>query len=104
MFFTILYNNLQIILYSFLDFNILSLYNTCRIRWCAVRKILIVILAILFLISASASVIGFIEHNKSPENKPDPKPKELITYEYYLEEQQQETMPTNSEEASYVFS
>ena len=68
------------------------------------RKILIVILAILFLISASASVIGFIEHNKSPENKPDPKPKELITYEYYLEEQQQETMPTNSEEASYVFS
>ena len=70
------------------------------------NKGLIGLLFVLFALSTIASVIGYKEHKKAEINKPEEK-KEQITYEYYLEEQLQSTMPTNSvedSEISYSFS
>lgn len=71
------------------------------------NKGLVVLLFILFALSTTASIIGYKESKKAENtNKPAEK-KELITYEYYLEEQKQDQMPTNTAEfegVAYSFS
>lgn len=62
------------------------------------NKIIITILSILFLITTSLGIWGFILNNKSNSNKPTPSEKpqnEKITYTYYLENEEVESIPTN---------
>ena len=62
------------------------------------NKIIIIILSILFLISTSLGIFGFILKLQKPANKPitnDDPHSEKITYTYYLENQEVETIPTN---------
>jgi hypothetical protein len=74
------------------------------------RKVLIVLLSICFLLTTSASVIGYMESKKTvePDNPTPvtPTPSGLVKYEYYLENEKQETMPTNNidSEVKYMFS
>ena len=50
------------------------------------NKGLIAFIAFLFLLSTAATVIGYTESKKTPEEKPQEKEKDTITYEYYLED------------------
>ena len=76
------------------------------------KKILIIILSICFLLTTVASVIGFIEHNSSNEKPTDKNPTNqdnnngLITYEYYLENEPVDEMPANyvDGDIKYIFS
>lgn len=73
------------------------------------KKILIIFLSICFLLTTTASILGFIEHGKHNEvtpPKPDNTPSKLVSYEYYLENEKQEEMPVNNKdsEVKYVFS
>lgn len=64
------------------------------------NKGLIVVLSLLFVLSAAAAVIGTLEHMKKDDkptkeiDKPEEK-KEVLKYEYYLEDELQTVMPTN---------
>ena len=68
------------------------------------KKPIIVVLAILFALSTSAAIIGFVNHGKEkvPVN-PEP-PKELVSYEYYIDDQLVNEIPVNSDEMTYLFS
>jgi hypothetical protein len=73
------------------------------------KKILIIFLSICFLLTTTASIIGIIEHGKKEEVKPpvpNNTPSHLVSYEYYLENEKQDTMPVNNKdsEVKYVFS
>ena len=68
------------------------------------NKAIIILLLILFLCSTSLGIVGYIQHKKNgPTDKPEEK-KELVKFEYYLENEQIENMPKNTEEEKYVFS
>lgn len=68
------------------------------------KKILIIFLSMCFLLTTSASVIGYIEHKKQIEEENNT-PVNLITYEYYFENEKQDVMPTNTNgEVKYIFS
>lgn len=63
------------------------------------NKFILIILTFLFLLSSTATVIGFIEHSKIDSNeKPNEPKKQLIKYEYYLEDILVEEMPINKKE------
>ncbi len=70
------------------------------------RKVLITILSICFLLTTTASIIGIIQNNKRKNVIIPEVPKNVVTYEYYLENEIQEIMPRNSidSEVKYVFS
>lgn len=59
------------------------------------RKLIIIILSVLFIISSSLSLIGFIHHEKNKKQNNLPPIKEKITYEYYLEDELQKNIPSN---------
>ena len=54
-----------------------------------------IILIILILLTGSAGGIGFVQSKKQTANNPNEE-KNKITYEYYLEDELQETMPVNT--------
>ena len=69
------------------------------------NKPIIILLAVLFIVSASAAIIGFL--NKDNKNSKAPLPvveEKKTSYEYYLEEQLVQEMPMNTEENQYDFS
>ena len=69
------------------------------------NKPIIILLAVLFVVSVSAAIIGFL--NKDNKNSPTPLPvveEKKTSYEYYLEEQLVQEMPMNTEENQYDFS
>lgn len=73
------------------------------------KKILIIVLSICFLLTTTASIIGIIEHGKRNNDTPTPTPTptiKLVSYEYYLENEKVDEMPVNSKdsEVKYVFS
>lgn len=53
-----------------------------------------IILIILILLTGSMGAVGYIQSKKQPTNKPN-EDVNKITYEYYLEDELQETMPIN---------
>ena len=62
------------------------------------NKIIIIVLSILFVTSTSLGVIGFIIQSKTPSSNPRPNidtPKDGITYTYYLEDEEIDSIPTN---------
>lgn len=69
------------------------------------NKGLILFITILFLLSSTASIIGYIESKKDVNEKPPVENKESITYEYYLEDVLQTSIPINenTEEPTYLF-
>ncbi len=71
------------------------------------KKILIIFLSICFLLTASASIVGIIEHNKkdNPVEKPTNTPSKLVKYEYYFENEKIDEMPNNNVngEVKYIF-
>ena len=68
------------------------------------NKPIIIVLAILFVLSTAASAIGYLNHGKQtkPEVKPQEK-KELVSYEYYVEDVLVTEAPINTEEEPYIF-
>lgn len=54
-----------------------------------------IILIILILLTGSAGGIGYVQSKKQNANNPNEE-KNKITYEYYLEDELQETMPVNT--------
>ena len=69
------------------------------------KKILIVILSICFLLTSAGSIYGYIEHKNrivTPVNQDN----NLITYEYYLENEKVDSMPSNyvDGDIKYIFS
>lgn len=76
------------------------------------KKILIIVLSICFLLTTTASIIGIIEHSKGNNNNPEPIPDDnntqskLVQYEYYLENEKVDEMPVNDKdsEVEYAFS
>ena len=64
------------------------------------NKPVVTLLTILFLISTVCAVLGFINHNKVPNN---PNNIKKITLEFYLEDQLIDSMPVNDEEHKYEF-
>lgn len=68
------------------------------------NKPVIVLLTILFVLSATCSVLGLLTHNKNSNKPSDPVVvKKEVTFEYYLEEEKVDTMPVNDEENHYEF-
>lgn len=62
------------------------------------NKALVIITAILFVLTCAAGIVGYIEHGKDTPDNPKPKPKkELIKYEYYLEDLLVDEMPVNKD-------
>ena len=53
-----------------------------------------IILIILILLTGSMGAVGYVQSKKQPTNKPN-EDVNKITYEYYLEDELQETMPIN---------
>ena len=72
------------------------------------KKILIVILSICFLLTTVASIVGFLQHKKIVEEPPIPTEVKtnFVSYEYYFENEKVEEMPVNSidTEVKYIFS
>lgn len=71
------------------------------------RKVLIIVLSICFLLTTTASIVGIVYKNKKIEPIiPEVPNNNLVKYEYYLENEIQEEMPKNSidSEVKYVFS
>lgn len=68
------------------------------------NKGLIIFITILFLLSLSASIVGYLESKKEPEDTKKTE-KLKLNYSYYLEDVLQESMPqiTNQEEPEYIF-
>ena len=69
------------------------------------NKGLIFFITFLFLLSTSASIVGYLESKKENNEKPPVENKDTITYEYYLEDVLQTSIPTNNdnEEQTYIF-
>lgn len=69
------------------------------------HKTIIIILVLLFIVTLSGGILGFIKHKnmKTPEQ---PKEEIKVTYKYYLENEEVNQIPTNTEdsEIKYVFS
>ena len=68
------------------------------------NKPIIIILVLLFIISTTCGTYGLVLSKNKPSNKEENKPK--ITYEYYLEEQLVDEMPSQTDESgnTYEFS
>ncbi len=69
------------------------------------NKPIIALLTILFIASTACAVFGFLEHKKKSNEPIKPvEPIETVKFEYYLENEAVDTMPTNTEENTYAFS
>ena len=62
------------------------------------KKIIIIILSVLFIISSCLSLIGFIHHKKNQNQSNKLPSKDKITYEYYLEDELQKSIPSNEKD------
>lgn len=76
------------------------------------NKVILIIFSILFFLSSTCSIIGFIRYNKNKNRETNNPVTSNITYEYYLEDLRVNKMPTNdknttmsdiTEENSYIF-
>ena len=66
------------------------------------RKPIIILLSILFIITTICGILGFIQHKKN--NKEPDKPKVTVNYNYYVEGNKVDSLPTNSEDKEYIYS
>ena len=68
------------------------------------NKPIIVVLSVLFVISTTFFLLGFVNRGKSSvPTIPNVVESELVNYEYYLDDALVEEMPTNSEDNEYIF-
>ena len=69
------------------------------------NKPIIIVLAVLFVLSSTAAVIGILNKDKvSQVDQPPVVEAKKPTFEYYVEDELVEEMPVNSEDAEYNFS
>ncbi len=68
------------------------------------NKPIIVVLSVMFVISTTFFLLGFVNRGKSSvPTIPNVVESELVNYEYYLDDALVEEMPTNSEDNEYIF-
>ena len=67
------------------------------------NKPIVIVLTVLFLMSTTCSVLGFLNHKKKNEKPVTPVIVENVTYESYIEDVAVTQMPTNDEENNYIY-